>query len=91
MKKSPTKDLSELIRTKLNSLPEKDAQENNNKLGWQIFSLLVSSKAQNSQNPSLRKVAKLVRKGTEESVADYAAAKIREYVLTSLRKDPYSI
>ncbi|MCV0410760.1 hypothetical protein [Nitrosopumilus sp.] len=91
MKKAPIRDLSELVRTKLNSLPEKDSQGNNNKLAWQIISLLVSDKAQYSTNSNIRHVAKLVRRGTEESVADYAASKIRSFVLNNLRKDPYSL
>jgi len=68
MKKYPIKDLSEWIRDKLNSLPEKDNQGNHYRVGWQLITYLAATAAEGSTNPKLRLLGKLAKKRNKEII-----------------------
>ncbi len=69
-------DISENIRNKLNSLSEKDNQGNYNRLGWQILTYIAGSAAEESTNPKLRNLGRVLKRGAKKSFADYLAQKI---------------
>ena len=87
MGKQP-KNLSDIIRDKLNSLPEKDLQGNYNRAGWQFISLIAAEAAENSTNPQLQILGQYVKLGTKKSIVDYASKKIEDW-LDSILEDPY--
>lgn len=88
MRKYPIKDLSEWIRDKLNSLPEKDNQGNHYRVGWQLITYLAATAAEGSTNPKLRLLGKLAKKGTKKSFIDLASKKLEEWLDRNL-DNPY--
>ena len=88
---NPKKDLSEWIRNKLNSLPEKDNQENNYRVGWQLLTYLVASAAEESINPKIRILGKLAKKGAKKSFLDLAVPKIFGWLENPSNNNPYKL
>lgn len=88
MGKYPIKDLSEWIRDKLNSLPEKDNKGNHYRLGLQLITYLAATAAEESTNPKLRLLGKLAKKGTKKSFIDLASKKLEEWLDRNL-DNPY--
>lgn len=90
MKKDPFKDLTEWIRNKLNSLPEKDTQGNNYRVGWQLLTYLVASAAEESTDPKIRKLGKAAKKGAKKSFIELAVPKIFN-MLNIFSNNPYQL
>ena len=88
MKKEPIKNLIEWIRNKLNSLPEKDNQENNYRVGWQFLTYLAGSAAEESSDPQIRMLGKAAKKGAKKSFIDLVAVKITD-LLFNPSNNPY--
>jgi len=86
MNNQQPKNLSDIIRDKLNSLPEKDQQGNYNRAGWQFISLIVAEAAKNSINPQLQMLGQCVKLGAKRSIVDYASKKIEDW-LDSILED----
>lgn len=76
----PTKDPSEMLRNKLNSLPEKDQQGNYYRFFWQLVSYSIGSVAANSNNSNFKKLGENMKKGAKKSFVDYALNKIESYI-----------
>lgn len=66
----------EAIRHQLNKIPEKDNQGNYNRLGWQILTYIFGKAIEESNNPKLKNLGKVMRVGAKQSFADYAVQKI---------------
>ena len=73
MVKDSTKGMAKWIRNKLNSLPEKDNQGNNYRVGWQILTYVVANVIEESSDPKIRLLGKSVKKGAKLSFIDLAA------------------
>jgi len=80
MSKDLIRDLTEWIRTKLNSLPEKDNQGNNYRVGWQVLTYLVASAAEESTDPKIRILGKAAKKGAKKSFIDFALNKLSDWL-----------
>lgn len=91
MKKDPFKDLTEWIRNKLNSLPEKDNQGNNYRVGWQLLTYLVASAAEESTNPKIRVLGKSAKKGVKKSFLDLSLKKFSEWLENPTNNNPYQL
>lgn len=90
MSKDLIRDLTEWIRTKLNSLPEKDNQGNNYRVGWQVLTYLVASAAEESTDPKIRKLGKAAKKGAIQSFIDLLANKLGVW-LSATQNNPYQL
>jgi len=88
LENKPFNDIGDLVRYKLNSLPEKDQQGNYYRLGWQIISLITANAAENSTNSQLQILGKFVKIGTKNSISDYVAEKINNW-LDQFLEDTY--
>ena len=91
MSKDPFKDLTEWIRAKLNSLPEKDNQGNNHRVGWQVLTYLVASAAEESTDPKIRMLGKAAKKGAGKSFLDLALKKISDWLENPANNNPYQL
>jgi len=80
MNKDPLTDLTEWIRRKLNSLPEKDNQGNNYRVGWQILTYIVANAAEELTDPKIRLLGKSVKKGAKLSFIDFAVNKLNNWI-----------
>jgi len=83
MNKDPLKDLTEWIRRKLNSLPEKDNQGNNYRVGWQILTYIVANAAEGSTDPNIRLLGNSAKKGAKLSFIDFAVNKLNNWLNTN--------
>lgn len=90
MIKDPLKDITEWIRNKLNSLPEKDNQGNNYRVGWQVLTYFVASAAEESTDPKIRKLGKAAKKGAKKSFIDLLANKLGVWLSTT-QNNPYQL
>lgn len=86
MQKLPKKDLGELIRTKLNTLPEIDNQGNNKRVKWQVFTYLVGAVVKNSKNPNMQLLGLLAQSGAKKSFKDFATRKFQDWLDQKLRE-----
>ena len=84
------KKLTEWIRNKLNSLPEKDAKGSEYRVGWQILTYLVGTAAEESTNPKVRILGESAKKAAKQSFIDYAVKKIVEW-LDKPSNNPYQL
>ncbi len=75
-----SKDLSDLVRNKLNSLPEKDQQGNQYRLFWQFITYLIGNEAESSNDTSLKVVGKKIKLGAKKSFLDYTTTKIENWI-----------
>jgi len=80
MVKDSTKDITKWIRSKLNSLPEKDNQGNNYRVGWQILTYVAANVVESSSDPKIRLLGKSVKKGVKLSFIDLAAKKLSDWL-----------
>ena len=85
------KDFSEWIRNKLNSLPEKDSQGNNTRVGWQLLTYLVASVAEESTDPKIKMLGRLAKKGAKKSFIDLAVKKIFDWLDNPNNNNPYQL
>jgi len=90
MNKNPINDIIEWIRNKLNSLPEKDNQGNNYRVGWQFLTYLAGATAEESTNPTVRKLGKAAKKGAKKSFVDLVIPKIFNK-LNNFSNNPYKL
>jgi len=89
MNKDPIKELIEWIRNKLNSLPEKDNQGNNYRVGWQFLTYLAGATAEESSNPEIRKLGSAAKKGAKKSFLDFVAIKFFDWLENPSTNNPY--
>lgn len=90
MAKDPLKEFTEWIRRKLNSLPEKDNQGNNYRVGWQVLTYLVGSAAEESSDLKIRRLGKSAKKGAIKSFFDFAIPKLFN-ALSNFSNNPYQL
>jgi len=91
MANDPIKDLIEWIRNKLNSLPEKDTQGNNYRVGWQVLTYLAGAVAEESTDPKIRMLGRSAKKGAKKSFIDLAINKISDWLENPVNNNPYQL
>ncbi|MGI0008156.1 MAG: hypothetical protein ACRD92_00880 [Nitrosopumilaceae archaeon] len=79
----------EVIRNKLNQLPEKDANGNYNRFSGQFLTWLVGGIAGSSNDQDIRKLGDVLRIGAEKSFADYIGQKILEEIAKLFRDNSH--
>jgi len=89
MAKDSPKEITKWIRRKLNSLPEKDNQGNNYRVGWQILTYVVANVVEGSSDPKIRLLGKSAKKGVTLSFIDLALNKLSDWLDGS--NDPYQL
>lgn len=77
---SNNKDASETIRLQLNKIPEKDQNGNYTRFDAQLFLWFLGCIAESSTNTRTRLAGIRLRKGAENSFADYVGQKILEKI-----------
>jgi len=78
-------DPSEIIRTKLNELPEKDPYGNYDKFGNQFITWLFGGIVETANDPNVQKLGKNLRRGAEKSFGDYIGQKIADEISKSFK------
>jgi len=89
MVKDSPRDITRWIRNKLNSLPEKDNQGNNYRVGWQILTYVVANVVEGSSDPKIRLLGKSAKKGVTLSFIDLALNKLSGWL--DGNNDPYQL
>ena len=79
-------DPSEVIRAKLNELPEKDPFGNYNRFGNQFITWLFGGVVESANDPDVQRLGKNLRRGAEKSFGDYIGQKIADEI-SKLIKD----
>jgi len=73
-------DPSEIIRARLNELPEKDPYGNYDRFGNQFITWLFGGIIETSNDNSVQKLGKNLRRGAEKSFGDYIGQKIADEI-----------
>lgn len=74
------KDATEMVRNKLNKIPEKDTIGNNQRFQSQFVTWIVGGIVESAKDPNIRRFGKTLRKGAEKSFSDLAAQKITDRI-----------
>lgn len=73
-------DPSEIIRAKLNELPEKDPYGSYDKFGNQFITWIFGGIAESTNDLDVQKLGKNLRRGAEKSFGDYIGQKIADEI-----------
>lgn len=73
-------DPSEIIRIKLNELPEKDSYGNYNRFGNQFITWLFGGVVETANDHNIQRLGKNLRRGAEKSFGDYIGQKIADEI-----------
>ena len=73
-------DPSEMIRIKLNELPEKDIYENDSRFSSQFVTWIFGAIAESTKNQDVQRLGTNLRRGAEKSFGDLIGQKIAEEI-----------